>query len=87
MLQQYGQAGDAQPVVTRWLLTRTVPLGGGRSQLTYLIDGSVRRVCSVWGDPPDDRVVAAAGSALVVEQDERPVGKRYSLSDDPTGPA
>ena len=71
----------------RWLLTRTEILTGGRSRLSYLIDNQVRRVCTVWGAPPDDTIVARAGDALVAEQDARPIGKRYSLSDDPRPPS
>jgi hypothetical protein len=71
---------------SRWLLVDTRPIGGGRSRLTFLIDGSAQRIASVWGDPPNDTTVARAGAFMVGEQDARPVGKRYRLSNEAPPP-
>lgn len=73
------------PQRPRWLLVGTADLATlpGRSLLTFLIDGATYRKVVVWGSPPSDRVVYAAGSLMVEEQDARPVGKVYDLSKSP----
>jgi hypothetical protein len=71
---------------SRWLLVDARPLGGGRARLTFLIDGSVTRMAQVWGDPPNDTTIARTGALMVAEQDSRPIGKRYRLSNEPPPP-
>jgi hypothetical protein len=73
-------------VVANWLLVSTEPLAGGRSKLTFLLAGGVYRIASVWGDPPDERTVRAAGDLLAGEQQARPVGGRYQLSNEAPPP-
>jgi hypothetical protein len=70
----------------RWLLVDTRPAASGRSRLTFLIDGTAQRIATVWGDPPSDVTVARAGAFMVAEQDLRPIGKRYRLSNEPPPP-
>lgn len=67
-----------------YLCVGRMPTGDGRTRLTFLI-GDRYRVCTVWGDPPAEAIVARAGQALVLEQQVRPVGgdHRPTLPDAP----
>ena len=72
----------------RWLLVGQQALisSPGRSLLTFLVDGSLYRRVVVWGDPPADRVVFAAGNLMVEETDARPHGVPEQLTSEPPPP-
>lgn len=64
-----------------WLLVRTEGLGGGRSRLTFQIDGAARRIATVWGDPPSEETIAKVGELLEQEEQQRPIRPRYHLGE------